>query len=342
MKRLFIYHPLFRLLSPVFIGVTVYLLILLINNTTDQLQEQFLGQELYVCIGLSYLIQELSIFLLWIFRKYKLAKSEFLTLVFQVFASLILCVIVVSIAMTLYFKYVLGFSPNSEELWVFNSIFSSISLIYISLYVSHQYLHRINTKKLTYELLLKQNVEDDFLHFEKAINPTLLFESLDALIILLNKDKEQTDDFLDCMGRVYRYILSTKNRELVTIQEEVTSLQELVKLFNYLPYRKLVLNTKLASSFLVVPNSLLFIVEQIMRSSIRSKGTELNLQIEEHESKILLKYTPVDKVNDELSLNKLSKIENAYQIYSKEQLTISIENTKRIIGLPKLEITPTL
>jgi len=342
MKKLFIYHPLFRLLSPVFIGVIVYLLILLINNTTDQLQEQFLGQELYVCIGLSYLIQELSIFLLWIFRTYKPAKSQFLTLMFQVVASLILCVSVVSIVMILYYKYVLGFVPNSKELWVPNSIFSSISLIYISLYVSHQYLHQINTKKLTYELLLKQNVEDDFLNFEKAINPTLLFESLDALIILIYREKEKTDDFLDCLGRVYRYILSSKNRELVTIEEEIESLQELLKLFNYLPYRKLVLNTKLDSSFLVVPNSLLFIVEQIVRSSIRSEETEITILLEEQKTKILLEYTAVDKVNDELSLKKLSAIENVYRIYSKEQIVISKENKKKRISLPKLEIASTL
>ncbi|MEO1629027.1 MAG: histidine kinase, partial [Bacteroidota bacterium] len=60
MKTLFVHHPLFRLLGPTFSGVIVYVLILLINNNVDQLQEEFLGQELYVCIGLSYLIQELS------------------------------------------------------------------------------------------------------------------------------------------------------------------------------------------------------------------------------------------------------------------------------------------
>jgi len=342
MKKLFIYHPLFRLLSPVFIGITVYLLILLINNTTEQLQEQFLGQELYVCIGLSYLIQELSIFLLWIFRKYRLIKSEFLMLTFQVIASLLFCIIVVSGAMILYFKYVLGFSPNTEELWLFNSIFSSISLIYISLFVSHQYLHQINTKKLSYELLLKQNVEDDFLNFEKTINPNLLFESLDALIILLHNKKEETDEFLDCMGRVYRYILSTKNRELVAIEEEVSSLQELVTLFNYLPYRKLVLNNTIDSSFLIVPNSLLFIVEQILRSSIRSEQKELELNLETQAAKIILRYIPTDRVNDELSLKKLSQIENVYQIYSKENVTISSINSERIITIPKLEIAPAL
>ncbi len=341
MKKLFIYHPLFRILSPVVIGVIVYLLILLINNNTDQLQEQFLGQELYVCIGLSYLIQELSIFLLWMFQKYKLTKSELSTLIFQILASLTLCVIVVSAAMILYFKYVLGFSPNSEELWVFNSIFSSICLIYISLYVSHQYLHRVNTKKLAYELLLKQNVEDDFLDFETTINAKLLFESLDALIILLHQDKDKTDDFLDCMGRVYRYILSTKNRELVSIDEELESLREFVKLLNYLPHRKLILHTKITTSSLVVPNSLLFIVEQIMRSSIRSERTELSLLLEEQNNTTRLKYLAVDKVNDELSPQKLSKIDKAYQVYSNERLAISTKDKERIISIPKLEIAPT-
>ncbi len=341
MKKLFIYHPLFRILSPIFIGVIVYLLILLINNNTDQIQEQFLGQELYVCIVLSYLIQELSIFLLWIFQKYKLAKSELSTLVLQVLASLVLCILVVTTAMILYFKFVLGFSPNSEELWVFNSIFSSICLIYISLYVSHQYLHSVNSKKLAYELLLKQNVEDEFLQFEKAINPTLLFESLDTLIILLHQNKDKTDDFLDCLGRVYRYILSTKNRELVTTDEEISNLHEFVKLFNYLPHRKLVLNARITTTSLTVPNSLLYIIEQIMRSSIRSEKAELELSLEEQKNTLTLKYVAVDRVNDELTVQKLSKLNNVYQIYSIERLTVHNEHSERIITIPKLEIAPT-
>ena len=69
MKKLFVHHPLFRLLSPLFSGFIVYLLILLINNNVEQLQEQFLGEELYVCIGLSFIIQELARLLLVLFKK---------------------------------------------------------------------------------------------------------------------------------------------------------------------------------------------------------------------------------------------------------------------------------
>ncbi len=341
MKKLFIYHPLFRILSPIFIGIIVYLLILLINNTTDQLQDQFLGQELYVCIGLAYLIQELSVLQLMVFKKYKFTTSEFMTLFLQILTSLILCIVVVSTAMTLYFKYALGFSPSKEELLVFNSIFSVICIIYISLYVSHQYLHRINTKKLTYELLRKKNIEDEFLHFEKTINPKLLFESLDALIILIYKNKEQSDDFLDALASVYRYILSTKNRELIPVNEELISLTEFVKLFNYLPYRKLAINTKVASHSLIVPNSLIFIVEQIIRSSIRSEKIELDLVLEESEDALLLKYKSADKVNDALSIKKLSKIVQAYKIYSDKKLSILTEDNIRTIEIPKLQTAPT-
>ena len=69
MKRLFVHNPLFRILSPVFSGAIVYLLILLINNNVEQLQEQFLGNELYLCIGLSFFIHEFSRLLLLLFNK---------------------------------------------------------------------------------------------------------------------------------------------------------------------------------------------------------------------------------------------------------------------------------
>ena len=68
MNKLFIHTPVFRFLSPFFGGTVAYLLILLINNNIGQLQEEFLSQELYVCIALSFIVHEFSRFLLWLFK----------------------------------------------------------------------------------------------------------------------------------------------------------------------------------------------------------------------------------------------------------------------------------
>ncbi len=341
MKKLFIYRPQFRILSPIFTGVIVYLLILLINNNVEQLQEEFLGQELYVCIGLSYLIQELSIFLLWIFKKYVATKvPDSLLLLINTLISLVLCIFFVSLSMTLYYRYVLGFSPNSEELWLFNSIFSSIALIYILLYVSHQYLHKMNSKKLENELLIKGNVEANFLKFKKAINPDLLFECLEALIVLIGKDKEKIDDFLDGISQVYRHVLSKSDQELISIKEEATVVEHLIKVFDYLPYRNVTLKNKLVSDFYVVPNSIILIVEQIIRSTIRSKDIELEIELYEEESSLYIRYLPKNKINDELHLEKFAELRDLYSIYNSESLHVFEENSFRMISLPKILLNP--
>ncbi len=76
MPKLFIHQPVFRLLSPIFIGVMVYLLILLLNNDTSQIHLLFESQEVYVCIVASFLILEVNRFVITIFEKLENQLSE--------------------------------------------------------------------------------------------------------------------------------------------------------------------------------------------------------------------------------------------------------------------------
>lgn len=341
MRKLFIHHPLFRLLSPIFSGVVVYLLILLLNNNVEQLKEQFFGEELYICIGLSYLIQEFSRLLLVLFKRLPQVQSTFLQLTFQVLISLVLCVVLVTISITQYFKHVLGFDATSEELYTFNIIFCVITLIYILLYVSHQYLYKINTEKLTQEQLIKQNIEDDFNEFKRGINPNLLFESLEALVVLIKKDKDKSDDFIDHLATIYRYILSAKERQLVAFSEELATAKELIKLFNHLPYRSISVINNTKEDFYTVPGSLLFLIEQIVRTSIISSDVKLQLEINESDSFIEVSYNPNDKIIDKLSVKNIEEIQRVFAVYSEKELTVKETTSIRIIKVPKLQIQPT-
>ena len=104
MKKLFVHHPFFRLLSPLFCGVIVYLLILLLNNDIEQIQDGFFNEELYFCIGLSYLIQEFSRILLLLFKRYLSDKLSLLSILLQVVLSMMLCVVLSTISIQLYFR----------------------------------------------------------------------------------------------------------------------------------------------------------------------------------------------------------------------------------------------
>lgn len=336
MKKLFIHQPLFRLLSPVVSGVVVYLLILLVNNNVAQLQEQFLGEELYVCIGLSYIIQELSRILLILFKKLENITSTIALLIAQVLISIFLCISIVTVSITIYYKKILGFSPNSEELWLFNSIFCSITLIYILLFISHQYLHTVNIKKLAKEQEYKQYIEEEFKEFKQGINPELLFESLENLLVLIQNDKDITDDFIDYLATIYRYIISSKEKQLVTVEEELNNVEVLINLFNYLPYRNVRLINHLKSTFYVVPRSVLFIVEQIIRTTIISSKIELEIVLNETSEKFTISYLINDKLTTPFKEENLKEIKRIYNVYSEKELTINSTDVKRILTIPKL------
>ncbi|MBL4568467.1 MAG: hypothetical protein JKY69_01970, partial [Flavobacteriaceae bacterium] len=229
MRKLFIHNPVFRLLSPVFSGVMGYLLILLINNNVGQLQEQFLGQELYVCIGLSYIIQEFSRGLLLLFNWLPKFTSQVLMLSFQLIISLLLSISVITISISTYYTTVLGFSASYDELFLFNAIFCSITFIYILLYTSHQYLFKVNTQKLESELLFKQNIEEDFKQFKRGINPNLLFESFEvndisSIKIYLSEDLKVSghdgNTALNILQSIPLQISPPKEYEIISVVQE--------------------------------------------------------------------------------------------------------------------------
>lgn len=336
MNKLFVHHPLFRLLSPLFSGTLVYLLILLVNNNIGQVQEAFLGQELYVCIGLAYLIQEYARLSLVLFERMKLPISYFWRLVVQVTSTLIVGILLVTGAMHAYFKMVLAYTPNTQELVIFNSIFSMITVIYLVLYVSHGFLYRINTDRLAKEVAEKQRIEDDFKEFKREVNPKLLFESLEALLVIMKKDPEEAEQLSDHFSSVYRYILARKNRELVRLSEEMAVLRELIHLLGHLPYRKIEFVTWVDAETWVVPGSLLTIVERIMRTTIPSSTRFLTLNLYETPEVLQLRYEAEEVLRTQFTTETLGDVARNYKFYSDTPLRIVAERPNKTVEIPKL------
>jgi len=338
MNKLFIHTPVFRFLSPFFSGIVAYSLILLINNRIEELQEQFLSQELYVCIALSFIVHEFSRLMLWLFKR----TPNFLGTAFMLFIHIIISVLVSAVLISLliisYYLYDLGYAPLTEELQTFSSIYCSIPIAYVLLDISHQYLNKINTQKLENELLIKENLEDDFKQFKREINPSLLFESFETLLVLIKEDKNLVDEFIDNLATIYRYILASKKDQLVSVNEELVILKELIILYNHLPYRNIKINVKDALDFLLVPSTLLYTIEQIIKTTIVSTNVDLEIDIQKKELGFTISYFNEDKITDVFTSKSIEDLARVYSIYSKEPIGLSEVDGKRIIFIPTLNI----
>ena len=249
---------------------------------------------------------------------------------------MLMTVVLVTSAIYVYFTNILFYEPSFRELYVFNSIFSFITLLYVVLYLGHYFLFRKNTKQLEEEALAKRSIERDFSSYLKGIHPELLFESLEAMLVSMKDSPEKAEELSDHFSEVYRYILSKRKREMVTLQEELEVTQKLIQLVNHLPHRKIQLGKTVQKAVHIVPTALLKLVEAVVRTTIPAANKVLVMVMEDQGKFLRLRYKPEEKLQESLTVATLGDIARAYQFYSEEPLQVHREGDFKIIQLPKL------
>lgn len=320
MKRYFIHNPLFRILAPAVYGILIYLLVLLINNNVAQVNDLFSTQEVYVCIGLSYISFESIRLAIIILGKVLKKKNETLRILIQFIVTTSLSVMLIAISLNIYFNYVVGFSISGMQLWIFSAIFVITGLLYNLLYFSSYYLHKENTLKLNAEKQQRDVLEMEMLEFKNEINPDLLYESLENLIALMYRDVEQAEDYIDNLASAYRYVLSNRHYELVPITTELDAAKTLVRLLNEQYYGQLKFESMLEKGELdamLIPGSLPLIIESMVRNTIITRFETFVIRCYMEDEYITLQC----KLNDRLMLHSstelaLTRLQRSYSLYS--------------------------
>jgi len=110
-----------------------------------------------------------------------------------------------------------------EHLIILLTIILSVSLIRL--------LKGRQQMELEMQQLKTEKIQTSYNALMGQINPHFLFNSLNGLNSLIqNDEKEKTLTYLDELSNVFRYILQSNNKEIVTLAEEL----EFVKAYAYL------------------------------------------------------------------------------------------------------------
>jgi sensor histidine kinase YesM len=343
MKKYFIHNAFFRLLAPPVYGVLIYLIILLINNSLLQVNELFSSEEVYMCIGLTFLCFEsarIVILLLNRFLKGKYAKTRFLI---QLIAGTIVPTVLVMLAISLYFTYVIRFSITLPQLILFGVLYGFSAILYNLLYVSNDYQLRENTLKLTAERQQREVLEMEMDEFRNDINPDLLYESLENVISLINRKNSDAEEYIDYLASAYRYVLSNRQQELISLQAEIDAAKNIVRLLNEKYFGQIRLEISVSPAdlnFQLIPGSLPVVIESIVRNTIISNLEPLTIRcyIEDEEYLILQ-----SKLNDRLvkhaeSTTALARLQKSYTLYSEKPLIQVKAYEENYIKLPVLRL----
>jgi sensor histidine kinase YesM len=130
------------------------------------------------------------------------------------------------------------------------------------------------------ERLQKENVRAQYDSLKNQVNPHFLFNSLNALTNLVYEDQVKAAKFIKQLSEVYRYVLDTREKELVSLAEEVKFLESYLFLQQIRFGDKLRLEIDLKNvSGQVAPLALQMLIENAIKHNIIAEDQPLNIKV---------------------------------------------------------------
>ena len=82
-------------------------------------------------------------------------------------------------------------------------------------------LKKTSKKEVVQQKLIANSANAQFESLKNQLDPHFLFNSLNVLSALIDENPDQAQKFTSSMSKIYRYVLEQKDKELVTVLDEI-------------------------------------------------------------------------------------------------------------------------
>jgi hypothetical protein len=345
MRGIFIHHPLFRVLFPLLYGLLMYVLVLLVFDSIQQLKENFFSQEALLCVALTYvLFESLRLTLVGINRLFPEFRSVRRRIFIYLLGNLACSLVVISAGVSVYFVALLGYSSFTIELITLNSLYLVTTFFYTLVYCGIFYLNHYNQRRLEQETALREKMEYQLGVLKSEVNPHLLYASLETLITLLHCHPEEADAFIDCLSRIYRYSLEYRRHELAPLEQEIKTAENIVALYNYSHQNLIYIHLQMEAETFdkqLIPGTMQKLVEHAISRSLITERHPLHLYVKvSPQEKLLLRYSLHERLMPPLATSDLlADLRKAYGYFTDQPLDYSEDHDNVSIRIPFLKIS---
>ncbi len=138
--------------------------------------------------------------------------------------------------------------------------------------------------KVKEQKIIASTASAQFESLKSQIDPHFLFNSLNVLSSLIEEHPENAQKFTTSLSKIYRYVLEQKDKELVTVTEELAFAETYMNLLKMRFENSITFEIEIASSlamtaFKVVPLSLQLLLENCIKHNVVSEQHPLHIKI---------------------------------------------------------------
>jgi sensor histidine kinase YesM len=282
-------------------------------------------------VGNSELTHQISRFIPWVeFPMKRLVVGVITTFIFTVG---------VAILMLKLWEYSRGFKFKSYSDFV---VISLIVTFLITFFLhGREFLLRWKQAAVDAERYQRESVAATYESLKSQVNPHFLFNSLNVLTNLVYKDQDKAAAFIKKMSEVYRYVLDTRDREVVDLTEEL----EFTESYIYLQQIRFGDNLKVrnqinAKQGKVVPLAIQMLIENAIKHNEVSAESPLTIDLIQSEGFITVinniqrKSSPAEKHSGV----GLENIKRRYEFLSNQEVINREVDGKFEVRIPLLQM----
>ncbi|WP_228410987.1 sensor histidine kinase [Chryseobacterium taklimakanense] len=221
-------------------------------------------------------------------RKFSWVEQTRTRVIYGIIGTVLANVILVFLCNYINFIVIQGNDPTKffiGNMGVFNWITVNISLLVSAILHAKSFMEewkKSAKKEVVEQKLIAKSANAQFETLKNQLDPHFLFNSLNVLSSLIDENPNHAQRFTSSMSKIYRYVLEQKDKELVTVEEELyfaktycdllkTRFEDSVKFeFN--------VDEKDKNGF-VVPLSLQLLLENCIKHNFATPSKPLNIRI---------------------------------------------------------------
>jgi LytS/YehU family sensor histidine kinase len=184
---------------------------------------------------------------------------------------------------------------------------------------------------------MKENFVARFENLKSQVNPHFLFNSFNALTNLVYEDQDKAAKFIKKLSDVYRYVLDTRDREVVSLEEEMDFLKSYVFLQQIRFGEKLKIDIQLNGiKSMVAPLALQMLIENAIKHNVVSEESPLTVKVYADDQYLAVENDLQKKVilSEDKSGVGLDNIRKRYEFLTGREIVIQETPEKFIVRLP--------
>ena len=215
-----------------------------------------------------------------------------------------------------------------------------ISLVIIAIFMGFYYYRHVQEKKVKEQKIIAGTASAKFDALKNQLDPHFLFNSLNVLTSLIEENPDSATRFTTSLSKVYRYVLEQKDKELVTVAEELKFAEIYMSLLKMRFEDSIVFTmpeTLSNPDAKVVPLSLQLLLENAVKHNMITPTRKLFITIFEENGNLVVKNNVQPKqVVRESSGVGLKNIRQRYYLLTDRPVEVKQDRREFSVAVPML------